>query len=235
MRIAFSGTSCSGKSTTIQHFLQKWPTYSLVKSDYRKLVKKKKHSKNTTPKLQKEILDILCTESDKFTAHEKVIYDRCPLDNLVYTMWCYGKGMKGFTEKVMEYTLYKVRQSMQNFDVIFLCTRDLMPPIQNNGIREIDADYVNEIDNIFKAILSKYKKGVETLPFFEKDNAPAIIDIHGEPFERIAQIAMYVTEDGDAYGEDQSLIDINELAEMNKLLREQKEATAQEKKSIIIT
>ena len=60
MRIAFSGTSCSGKSTTIQHFLQKWPTYSLVKSDYRKLVKKKKHSKNTTPKLQKEILDILC-------------------------------------------------------------------------------------------------------------------------------------------------------------------------------
>jgi hypothetical protein len=235
MRIAFSGTSCSGKSTTIQHFLQKWPTYSLVKSDYRKLVKKKKHSKNTTPKLQKEILDILCTESDKFTAHEKVIYDRCPLDNLVYTMWCYGKGMKGFTEKVMEYTLYKVRQSMQNFDVIFLCTRDLMPPIQNNGIREIDADYVNEIDNIFKAILSKYKKGVETLPFFEKDNAPAIIDIHGEPFERIAQIAMYVTEDGDAYGEDQSLIDINELAEMNKLLREQKEATAQENKSIIIT
>ena len=155
MRIAFSGTSCSGKSTTIQHFLQKWPTYSLVKSDYRKLVKKKKHSKNTTPKLQKEILDILCAESDKFTAHEKVIYDRCPLDNLVYTMWCYGKGMKGFTEKVMEYTLYKVRQSMQNFDIIFLCTRDLIPPIQNNGIREIDADYVNEIDNIFKAILSK--------------------------------------------------------------------------------
>jgi hypothetical protein len=235
MRIAFSGTSCSGKSTTIQHFLQKWPTYSLVKSDYRKLVKKKKHSKNTTPKLQKEILDILCTESDKFTAHEKVIYDRCPLDNLVYTMWCYGKGMKGFTEKVMEYTLYKVRQSMQNLDVIFLCTRDLMPPIQSNGIREIDANYIDEIDNIFKAILNKYKKGADSLPFFDKDNAPAIIDIHGEPFERIAQIAMYVTEDGDAYGEDQSLIDINELAEMNKLLREQKEATAQENKSIIIT
>jgi hypothetical protein len=124
---------------------------------------------------------------------------------------------------------------MQNFDVIFLCTRDLMPPIQSNGIREIDANYIDEIDNIFKAILNKYKKGADSLPFFDKDNAPAIIDIHGEPFERIAQIAMYVTEDGDAYGEDQSLIDINELAEMNKLLREQKEATAQENKSIIIT
>lgn len=235
MRIAFSGCSCSGKSTTIKHFLEKWPNYSLVKSDYRKLINNKNHSKNTTAKLQKEILDVLCAEAEKFTAHEKVVYDRCPLDNLVYTMWCYSKGMKGFTEKVMEYTLFKVRQSMQHFDVIFLCTRDLMPPIEKNGIREVDPEYVEEIDNIFKAILNKYKKGAETLPFFEKDNAPAIIDIYGQPFERIAQIGMYVTEEGDAYGEDQSLIDINELAEMNKLLREQKDAMQQEDKSIIKT
>jgi hypothetical protein len=108
-----------------------------------------------------------------------------------------------------------------------------MPAIEKNGVREVDPEYVDEIDNIFKAILNKYKKGAEALPFFEKDNAPAIIDIYGQPFERIAQIAMYVTEDGDAYGEDQSLIDINELAEMNRLLREQKEASEQENKSII--
>lgn len=235
MRIAFSGTSCSGKSTTIKHFLEKWPTYSVVKSGYRELVKDNKHSKDTTPKLQKEILDILCTESDKFTAHEKVIYDRCPLDNLVYTMWCYGKGINGFTENDMEYALFKVRQSMKNLDVIFICTRDLMPPIQSNGIREVDAEYVGEIDNIFKAILSKYKKGTESLPFFDKDDAPAIIDIHGEPHERIAQIAMYVTEDGDAYGEDQSLIDINELSEMQRLIREQKDEFDKEEKPLVIT
>ena len=235
MRIAFSGTSCSGKSTTIKHFLEKWPTYSVVKSGYRDLVKDNKHSKDTTPKLQKEILDILCAESDKFTAHEKVIYDRCPLDNLVYTMWCYGKGISGFTENDMEYALFKVRQSMKNFDVIFLCTRDLMPPIQSNGVREVDAEYVGEIDNIFKAILSKYKKGTEALPFFDKDDAPAIIDIHGEPYERIAQIAMYVTEEGDAYGEDQSLIDINKLSEMQRLIDEQKDEFDKEEKPIIIT
>jgi hypothetical protein len=235
MRIAFSGTSCSGKSTTIKHFLEKWPTYSVVKSGYRDLVKDNKHSKDTTPKLQKEILDILCAESDKFTAHEKVIYDRCPLDNLVYTMWCYGKGISGFTENDMEYALFKVRQSMKNFDVIFLCTRDLMPPIQSNGIREVDAEYVGEIDNIFKAILSKYKKGTDALPFFDKDDAPAIIDIHGEPHERIAQIAMYVTEEGDAYGEDQSLIDINKLSEMQRLIDEQKDEFDKAEKPIIIT
>lgn len=234
MRIAFSGTSSSGKSTIIQHFLQKWPTYSLVNSKYRKLISKKNHSKNTTAKLQKEILDVLCDECKDFTQHQKVVYDRCPLDNLVYTMWCYEKGMKGFNQNMMDYTLYKVRQAMQHFDIIFLCTRDLMPPIEKNGIREVDPNYVEEIDNIFKAILNKYKKGVETLPFFEKDNAPAIIDIYGDPYERMAQISMYVTEEGDAFGEDQSLIDINELAEMNKLVREQKEALQEENKSIII-
>lgn len=234
MRIAFSGTSCSGKSTTIKHFLQKWPTYSLVNSKYRKIIDKNNHSKNTTAKTQKDILDVLCDECKDFTQSQKVVYDRCPLDNLVYTMWCYEKGMKGFNQNMMDYTLYKVRQSMQHFDVIFLCTRDLMPPIEDNGVREIDPSYVEEIDNIFKAILSKYKKGAEHLPFFEKDNAPAIIDIYGQPFERMAQISMYVTEEGNPFGEDQSLIDINELAEMNKLLREQGEAIKLETKNNII-
>jgi hypothetical protein len=46
---------------------------------------------------------------------------------------------------------------------------------------------------------------------------------------------MYVTDDGDAYGEDQSLIDINELAEMNRLVREQAEEFDKEKKPIIAT
>jgi hypothetical protein len=45
---------------------------------------------------------------------------------------------------------------------------------------------------------------------------------------------MYVTEDGDAYGEDQSLIDLDELSEMQKLLYEQKEALKDEKSPIFV-
>jgi len=83
MRIAFSGAACTGKSTIIQHFLQKWPNYQLINSNYRKLLKKKNHSKNTTPKLQEEILDILCAEAEPYTLHQNVVFDRCPLDNLI--------------------------------------------------------------------------------------------------------------------------------------------------------
>lgn len=233
MRIAISGAAGTGKTTTIQHFLQKWPNYNLVKSDYRKLIKKKNHSKNTTPKLQKEILDILCKEESQYTFSQKIVYDRCSLDNIVYSMWAYGKEKKGFSEKFVEDSILKVRNSMRNLDVVFICTRDFMPPIEENGVRDTDPEFVDETNNIFKAIVEKFKKGVDELPFFEKDNAPAIIDIYGQPHERMAQMAMYVTEEGDAYGEDQSLIDINELSEMQQLIREQKETLTGEKNPII--
>jgi hypothetical protein len=233
MRIAFSGAACTGKSTIIQHFLQKWPNYKLINSDYRKLIKKKNHSKNTTVELQEKILDILCSEVKPYTLHENVVFDRCPLDNLIYSMWCSANNVKGFDDKFIENSLYKVRESMSCFDIIFICTRDLMPPIEKNGIREIDPKYVEEIDNIFKAIIKKYKDTPDKLPFLKKDDSPAIIDIYGQPFERIAQIAMYITEDGDMFGEKESLLDINELTEMQKLLYEQKEALNDEKTPII--
>lgn len=233
MRISFSGAACTGKTTTIQHFLQKWPSYTLLNSDYRKVIKEKKHSKNTTAKLQKEILNILCEESNKFTPSQKIVFDRCPLDNLVYSMWCYAHEKKGFNDKFIEDSILKARDAMKNLDIIFICTRDLMPPIEDNNIREIDPTYVEETDNIFKSIINKYKKGIDELPFFEKDDAPALIDIYGQPHERMAQIAMYVTEEGDAFGEDQSLIDIDRLTEMQKLLDEQKDAFQKEKNPII--
>lgn len=232
MRIAVSGCAASGKTTTIGHFLQKWPNYQLVNSAYRKLIKDKNHSKNTTPELQNQILDILCSECEPYTPSQNIIFDRCPLDNLVYSMWCYANNVEGFTEKFIEDSIEKVKKSMRNLDVIFICTRDLMPPIKDNGIREVDPKYVEETDNIFKAILSKYKIGAEHLPFFEKDNAPAIIDIYGQPHERIAQIALYVTEDGGMYGDEHSLLDIDKIAEMEKLIRDQKEALQQEKMPI---
>ena len=234
MRISFSGASCTGKTTTINHFLQRWNNYSLIKSKYRKLIKDKNHSKNTTAKLQKEILNVLCEETEPYTLHQNVIYDRCPLDNLIYSMWAYDKGIEGFTDKFMEESMGMVKKSMEKLDIIFVCTRDLMPPlVENNNIRETDIEYIKEIDNFFKAIIQKYKSGVETLPFFDKGNAPAIIDIYGQPFERMAQIAMYVTEEGGMFGEDESLIDINELGKMQDLLREQKEEYQKEKMPLI--
>lgn len=232
MRIAFSGAACTGKTTTINAFLQNWPNYTLVKSDYRKIVKKtNKHSKKATTKSQAEILDILIKESSPFTAHDKVCYDRCSLDNLVYTLWAHGSGKKGFSDKFVAQTIDKVKESMRNLDLIFIFTRDLMPPlIEDDGTRETDPVFIKETDNIFKAIAKQAQTDLARSPFFPKDDSPAIIEIHGTTEERIAQIGLYVTPEGTAFGEEQSVFNMDELNKMYGILEEQKHLLSEEQK-----
>ena len=230
MRIAFSGAACTGKTTTIEAFLRKWPSYQLVKSEYRNFIKKsKQHSRNNSKKNQEQILDIMLSESLHYTPHDKVVFDRCPLDNVIYSLWCYDKGIKGFTEKFIQQSIQKVRESMKHLDVIFLCTRDMMPPVVSNGVRDTDTQYIDEINTLFKSTLKQIQRGTEYSPFFPAGDSPGFIDIHGTTEERIAQISLYVTEDGGMYGEEQSLINMNELNDMYKLLMDQKEAAQTEK------
>jgi hypothetical protein len=234
MRIAFSGAACTGKTTTIEAFLRKWSNYKLIQSDYRNLIKKtKKHSRNNSKKNQEQILDIMVAETMQFTTHDKVVFDRCPLDNVIYSMWCYDKGMKGFTDKFIQESIQKVRESMRHLDIIFLCTRDMMPPVVPNGIRDTDTTYIDEINNLFKSTLKQIQRGAEYSPFFPVGDSPGFIDIHGTTEERLAQIALYVTEDGNAFGEEQSLINMNELSDMQKLLFDQKDALESEAKQKI--
>lgn len=231
MRIAFSGAACTGKSTTIEAFLRKWSNYTLIQSDYRKLIKKtKNHSSKATKKNQQAILDIMLAETCRFTAHDKVVFDRCPLDNIIYSLWCFDKGVKGFTDKFIEESIAKVRESMRHLDIIFICTRDMMPPIVNNGVRDTDPIFVDEINTLFKTTFKQVQKGVEYSPFFPAGDSPGIIDIHGTTEERIAQIALYVTEDGNAFGEEQSLVNMKELEDMYKLLSDQKETLTEEQR-----
>lgn len=232
MRIAFSGAACTGKTTTLNAFLEKWPNYTFVKSEYRDLIKKtKNHSKNATAKTQREILDVLVKECSPYTAHDKVVFDRCPLDNLVYSLWAHGVERKGFTEKYIAETIEKVKESMRHFDIIFIFSRDLMPPlIEDDGIRETDAIFVKETDNIFKAISKQAQADIAKSPFFPKDDSPAVIEIHGTTEERIAQIALYVTPDGTAYGEEQSVFNMDELNKMYSLLADQKHLLTEDQK-----
>lgn len=107
-------------------------------------------------------------------------------------------------------------------------TRDLMGPIENNMIRETDSEYILETDNIFKAI-NKQIQTTGASPFFPQNDSPALIEIMGTIDERLEQISMYVTQEGNMYGEDQSLINIDEINKMERLLRDQKDFLKKEK------
>ena len=59
---------------------------------------------------------------------------------------------------------------------------------------------------------------------------PALIDLHGNPDERIALAKMYVTPDGGTYGEDQTVLNTEEMLKMHELLGVQKQALSDEQK-----
>lgn len=227
MRIAFSGAACTGKTTTLNAFLQKWPQYKIPQPSYRSLITENNHSKKTTKKLQLDILTFMIEQQEKYTAHDKVVYDRCPIDNLVYTMWAYDKDKKGFTDKTVRESISLVTKGMRTLDIIFYMTRDDMGAIEDNNKRETDPDYIQETDNIFRAIAKQYTEG--KCAFFPPNDSPALIELKGTVEERISDIAMYVTEDGNMYGEEQSLINTEEVQKMENLLRTQKGFLQQEK------
>jgi predicted ATPase len=230
MRIAISGTANQGKTTLVQDFLTKWPNFKNVSSEYRELIKKEKlpHSKKATKDSQWKILNLLVEEMQKYTKEDNVVFDRCTLDNLVYSLWCCDKKVGRIDEKFIEKCIPLVRESYKFLDIIFFLpiTKVAPVPIINDGKREVDEVYIKEIDALFKSMVRQYTLGLGKTPFFPADDCPGIIEIFGSREERIEMIKFYIDVDGDLIGGDvnspDNLFNPENLNEMQRLIESQK-------------
>lgn len=204
MRIAISGTGNQGKTTLIKDFLQEWPTYRTESSTYRdKLVAEKlPHSKNATKDTQWKILNHMIDEMQTFKSDDYVIMDRCPIDNLVYSLWCFEKGVGDIDKEFIDKCIPLVCESMKHLDIIFFIpiTKAAPVKIEDDGVRETDSIYIKEIDNIFKMIGAQHHQNNGKNPFFPKDDAPGWIEVFGDRQTRIAMIKQYLDVDGDLIG-----------------------------------
>ena len=234
MRIAVSGSACQGKTTFINDFLKEWPPYKQIDSSYRKILKQEKapHSKESTQDLQWKILNCMIDDMQKNCEKgSKIIFDRCPLDNIVYSLWGNTKTPDKFDDKFINKCIPLVRESMRYLDIIFFTpiTRVAPVPVVQDDKREIDEVYIKEIDNIFKTIVQQIQKtGVSV--FFPKDDSPGIVEIFGKPEERIQLVRYYLNVNGDLIGEDQSVIsDIQASSQMEDLINTQKQISEKEK------
>jgi thymidylate kinase len=206
MKIAVIGTQCMGKSTYIKDFLKKWPMYTTPEKSYREILKEKNlsHSKEATVEAQTEILNFLIDQATECSKQDNVILDRCVLDCLAYTAWLNLKGK--VSDDYLDQQRIIVRETLKLYDILFFLpiTKVAKVDIVEDGFREIDPIFREEIDVIFKAFQESYHRGDgRVLP---KDDAPAIIEIFGTPEERIKMTELYITEDGKCYGEDENLL-----------------------------
>ena len=131
MRIAISGTANQGKSTLIKDFLEKWPNYKTESKTYRDLITEQKvpHSKNATKDGQWKILNLMVEELQKYTKKDYVLFDRCPLDNLVYSLWGCDKKSGKIDEKFITKCIPVVKESLKHLDLIFFLPRTKVAPV----------------------------------------------------------------------------------------------------------
>jgi predicted ATPase len=206
MKICVSGTACQGKSTYIKDFLKKWPSYKTPEKTYRDLIKDKNlpHSKNGTEESQKAILDALLDESQQYSRSDNVIFDRCIVDNLAYSSWLFLNDK--VSEKFLDQCRITIREALKTFDIIFFFPITKFSPVEfeKDKTRDDDLIYREEIDNIFKTFVKSYHQ--QDGRVFPTDDSPPIIEIFGNPEERIKLTEMYINPEGKAFGEDQSLI-----------------------------
>lgn len=230
MRIAVSGAACQGKSTLIQDFLKNWPVYKRSKESYRDLLTKEnlKINKEVNQEGQWKILNSLIDDLQSTAKTDKIIFDRCPLDNLAYSMWSFDKQATDIDKEFIDKCIPLVAESMKHLDIIFFIPITKFSPvnIEKKETRETDKEYIKEVDNIFKAIQRSYYTGKS--PFFPKDDSPAIIEVFGTPEERIKMIELYLNSDGALHGEDESVLNPENLDYIETLLKAQKQAKEQE-------
>lgn len=225
MRIAISGTANTGKSTLIQSFLHTWTNYITPDRTYRDVIKEGNldHSSNTTTDTQTVILDSFLDQQQKHVT-DNIVYDRCTLDALAYTIWCFEKGLEGFDSEYVQKQIAIVKESMRSLDLIFLCKFDEKQAVIDDGFRDTDIEYIKEIDNIFESLYQQYFQNVHSDVFFPKDDSPAVIKLPDNPQERVDLIAEYVTPEGGMYGEEHSILNPENIGELEQLVMQQKRA-----------
>ena len=217
MKIAVIGTTNIGKTTYIKDFVEKWQMYKTPDTSYRNILKEKNlpHSKEATEETQKVILDFLVDQAISYSKKDNVILDRSVLDVLAYSSWLCLNGK--VTEKFLDQQRIIIRETLKLYDIIFFIpmTKSAPVKIEDDGFREIDPTYREEVDNIFKVFQESYHRGDGRV--FPKDDTPAVIEIFGSPRERIKLTEFYITAEGKGYGEDQSLLDTVIPASVNDL------------------
>tara|TARA_R110000787_G_scaffold39265_4_gene98602 strand:- start:1676 stop:2326 length:651 start_codon:yes stop_codon:yes gene_type:complete len=177
------------------------------------------HSKNTTEETQWRILNCLIDDLQDTTEDDYVVFDRNPLDNIVYSMWKNAKNTDDISDKFVGKSIQLVKEAIKFLDVIFFLPITAAAPVTivDDGTRETDPIYREEIDTLFKCIRHQW----EVNPGFklcDPEDRPPIIEVFGSEHERIEMLKLYLNVDGDVIGDDApSILDMNQIKEIETL------------------
>lgn len=149
MKIAISGAHSQGKTTIINSLrdISSFKDYKFIDSPTRALQTNFQINENGTQDTQVNIM--FNHYLNATTNGSKVVFDRCALDGMAYTMFFNTKINLSIFESLRLMYLYL----MQQYDYIFYITPELTP--KNDGTRSIDTGFFEEIKSNFNYLIKR--------------------------------------------------------------------------------
>jgi hypothetical protein len=223
MRIAFSGAANTGKTTLFKAFKKKWPMYDSPTKTYRDVITENnlEHSSNTNAETQLHILNWMMEELKNYPKGSKVVYDRCPWDNLVYTLQGNAAGL--ISDEVTAATISFVKESMKELDFIFWIPFDDQIKIVNDTLRDANPKFIKETDSIFRQLFDQYSNDLESDVFYPKEDAPAILEMFGQTVDdRLFYVSQFIDRNGELIETETSILAPENVKLLEEMIGDQK-------------
>ena len=161
IRIALSGTQCTGKTTLINELEEKasFPVkFFFAKEVVRALMQR--YNIEINQKYSFSSQKMILEEHTRIALENPfLISDRCSLDAFAYATHGYASGK--FT--AAEYDIFRklLELNLSNYDLIIHLEPIL--PIVSDGVRSTDVDYQLEVNKLFHRIYDEYKSETPTI------------------------------------------------------------------------
>lgn len=157
MRLGFTGSHSTGKTSVAELFADQNRFYTFVPSTARKVAAAGLGVNRQADHLS-QVITTISRFVDESRAHEEgygyTVSDRTPLDSLAYTLYQIKNvwGESDFNDFYWDYSKKFVMETMRSYDKIFYYPVGAFALTQD-GLRENDEKYRSDIDAIIKELL----------------------------------------------------------------------------------
>lgn len=176
MRVAVIGPQNTGKSTFLRDVQEAFPQFHTPTETYRDVIKKHNLSVNqlTGTESQRLIRDFIMQQVKSATG--PALFDRCLIDNYVYTRYAYVNGNidDGFLEETERF----LHETAHDIDLYLFVPTALSVPLVADDLRDTNPGYIDTINRLF----------IETLFRLIQKEGIRVLTIGGTREERVAAV-----------------------------------------------
>tara|TARA_R110000868_G_scaffold8205_3_gene42546 strand:- start:137640 stop:138212 length:573 start_codon:yes stop_codon:yes gene_type:complete len=188
MKIAVSGTHFMGKSTLISDFLAAHPEYRTELEPYYQLQEQEDSELALEPSLDSLLnqLDFSIEQFNKCIDEDNIIFDRCPVDFIAYSMCELNQDEIDINDSEIAERFMDVKGCLNHLDVIIfipMCDEDAIEYTEENPA------YRKMADKYFKQL---YRDDI--CDIFPTYNQPRIIELTGGRETRLKALENIICE-----------------------------------------